>query len=89
MEHNIGLGGAAVVTVYQRAYGKEAPKVGAYSLEDDGRCRLGYNPAAEARVISKADWEAVKSKGDGSSKWATAKLPWVVDGESSKERAML
>jgi hypothetical protein len=51
LEHNIGLGGAAVVTVYQRAYGEEAPKVGAYSLEDDGRCRLGYNPAAEARVI--------------------------------------
>jgi sterol carrier protein 2 len=50
---------------------------------------LGYNPAVEARGISKADWEAVKSKGDRSSRWATAKLPWVADGESFKERAML
>ena len=52
-------------------------------------CRLGYNPAVEARGISKADWEAVKSKGDRSLRWATAKLPWVADGESFKERAML
>jgi len=84
----MGLGGATVVTIYERADGKQAPKEGVYRPEDDGRCRLGYNPAVEARSISKADWEAVKSKG-GSSKWATAKLPWVVDGEAFKGRATL
>jgi sterol carrier protein 2 len=30
-----------VVTIYQRADGKEAPKVGEYRPEGDGRCRLG------------------------------------------------
>jgi sterol carrier protein 2 len=85
----MGLGGATVVTIYKRADGMVAPKVGEYRPEDDGRCRLGYNPAVEARGISKADWEAVKSRGNGSSKWAAAKLPWVVDGKGFKERAML
>ena len=30
------LGGATVVTIYQRADGKEAPKVAEYRTEDDG-----------------------------------------------------
>jgi sterol carrier protein 2 len=63
--------------------------MGVYRPEDDGRCRLGYNPAVEARSISKADWESVRSRSGGSSRWATAKLPWVVDGEGFRERAML
>jgi sterol carrier protein 2 len=82
----MGLGGATVVTIYKRADGKEAPKAEDVRAEDDGRHRLGYNPALEARSISKKDWDSVKSR-LGSSSWATAHLPWVVD--SYEERARL
>lgn len=47
LQHNLGLGGAAVVTVYRRADGREAPVV------DDAtvgrRNGLGYNPATQAK----------------------------------------
>lgn len=89
MAHNMGLGGATVVTIYSRADGMPAPKEGESRPEDDGRHRLGYNPALEARGISKADWEDVKSRGTGSSSWAGAKLPWVVDGQAFSGRAKL
>lgn len=85
----MGLGGATIVTIYKRADGKPAPKAEDIKAEDDGRHRLGYNPAVEARSISKADWEAVKSRSGGSSKWATAHLPWVIHGDDYQERALL
>ena len=60
MQHNLGLGGAAVVTVYRRADGKEATV-----LSDAEIARisgLGYNPAVEARGVTEEDIAKVVSK---------------------------
>lgn len=67
LQHNLGLGGAAVVTVYGRADGKEAPTVDSAAV---GRAnRLGYNPAVEAKGFTLAQANAVRSK-DKVSDWA-------------------
>ncbi|KAG2418491.1 nonspecific lipid-transfer protein [Aspergillus terreus] len=60
LQHNLGLGGAVVVTVYKRADGgKNAP----VSDEEISRaCRLGYNPAVEARYVTPQQGESVRSK---------------------------
>lgn len=53
--HNIGLGGAVVVSLLRRPeFYKEGGK--------DGRDRLGYNHACEHRPITMADVNKVKSK---------------------------
>ena len=53
--HNIGLGGAVVVSLLRRPeFYKEGGK--------DGRDRLGYNHACEVRPITMADVDKVKSK---------------------------
>lgn len=61
LQHNLGLGGAVVVGLYQRADGQEAP-VNLKNDENDGRARLGYNPAIEARHITEAQFKAVASR---------------------------
>lgn len=85
----MGLGGATVVTIYKRWDGQDAPKLLDIKPEDDGRQRLGYNPAEEAHSISKADWDSVRAQGLGSSDWATKLLPWNEDAETLKPRARL
>jgi sterol carrier protein 2 len=47
----LGLGGAAVVTVYKRADGKKNALV----RDVERVSRSGYNPAVEARGITVAD----------------------------------
>jgi sterol carrier protein 2 len=60
LQHNLGLGGAVVVTIYKRADGKVNHVV---SDEEVKRvCGLGYNPAVEARYIMPEDGERVHSK---------------------------
>lgn len=67
LQHNLGLGGAAVVTVYKRADGGVAPKMGdAEVAEVTG---LGYNPATQARGFTAAQARSVRSK-EGVSDWA-------------------
>ncbi|KAH9172836.1 hypothetical protein EDB89DRAFT_1905739 [Lactarius sanguifluus] len=53
--HNIGLGGAVVVSLFRRPefYHADSP---------DGRDRLGYNHAHELRTITRADVDKVRSK---------------------------
>ena len=85
----MGLGGATVVTIYKRFDGETAPKFGDIKPEDDGRARLGYNPAEEARSISRDDWESVISHEKGSSTWATAELPWNKEAKAYQERSKL
>jgi sterol carrier protein 2 len=66
LQHNLGLGGTAVVTVYQRADRGTVEKLS--DAEISKRSRVGYNPAVEARGISEEDKEKVCSRAK-SSKW--------------------
>jgi sterol carrier protein 2 len=60
LQHNLGLGGAVVVTIYKRADLKKNSRV------SDGevvkRSQFEYNPAVEARGVSVADGDRVRSK---------------------------
>jgi sterol carrier protein 2 len=66
-QHNLGLGGAVVCSVYKRADGKAAKVV---SSEEIGRRNgLGYNPAVVAKGFTKAQVDKVRSK-KARSDWA-------------------
>ena len=69
LQHNMGLGGATVVSILGRADGQYAPEPSSVRDRVDGRQRLGYNPALEARGVREEDFEAVRSR-RASSKWA-------------------
>jgi sterol carrier protein 2 len=63
LQHNVGLGGAVVVTMYKRPDDSEAPMPEeSKKTQEDGRKWAGYNPAVEARWISKSDLDRVKSR---------------------------
>lgn len=67
VQHNLGLGGAAVVGVYTRADGSKNKSV---SSEEVAQITgLGYNPAVEAKGFTAKQAEAVRSK-KGGSQWA-------------------
>lgn len=60
LQHNLGLGGAVVVTVYKRADGGPNSRL---SDEDIvAASGVGYNPATEARFLNPADAERVRSR---------------------------
>lgn len=60
LQHNLGLGGAVVVTVYKRADGQTNRKVADSEVEKASW--MGYNPAVEARHITPEDGERVRSR---------------------------
>jgi len=67
LQHNLGLGGAVVVSVYKRADGKASSPV---SSEEVGRRNgLGYNPAVEAKGFTKKQVDSVRSR-KARSEWA-------------------
>ncbi|TQN67223.1 Non-specific lipid-transfer protein [Colletotrichum shisoi] len=67
LQHNLGLGGAVVVTVYRRADGKEAPRLDSATV---GKLnKLGYNPAVEAKGFTAQQAAAVRSR-TKTSEWA-------------------
>jgi len=67
MVHNIGLGGAVVVSLLRRPeFYKEGGK--------DGRDRVGYNFAYQAKRITQKDVDRVKSKHTSPMILAQAKL---------------
>lgn len=68
LQHNLGLGGAAVVTVYCRPDRGEAP-AGVDSTTVGKKNKLWYNPAVEAKGFTPAQCRAVLSK-EKSSTWA-------------------
>lgn len=77
LAHNLGLGGAGVVTVYKRADGK--PNV---NMSDDDVIKLtglGYNPAVEARGFTAAQAQKVRS--------ATARSEWALGDTQTKLEA--
>jgi sterol carrier protein 2 len=60
LQHNLGLGGAVVINVYKRADGQKNVK-----MSDDEIVRnsqFSYNPAVEARYVTKEEGEIVRSK---------------------------
>lgn len=60
LQHNLGLGGAVVVTVYKRADGGKASRIS--DDEVKSRSGAGYNPAVEARYVTVQESERVRSK---------------------------
>ncbi|KAF2461338.1 thiolase-like protein [Lineolata rhizophorae] len=67
LQHNLGLGGAAVCTVYKRADGKATSKV--LDAEVQKQTSLAYNPAVEAKGFTKEQALQVRSR-KASSAWA-------------------
>lgn len=68
LQHNLGLGGAAVCTVYKRADGGVNEAV---SSEDVAARKggVGYNPAVEAKGFTRAQVDRVRSR-RARSEWA-------------------
>jgi len=67
LQHNLGLGGAVVCTVYKRADGSAATDM---SDADVGKkTGLGYNPATQAKGFTKQQVDSVRSK-KARSEWA-------------------
>lgn len=60
LQHNLGLGGAVVVTVYKRGDGQSNPTLS--DAEVRQKSALGYNPAVEARYVRPEDGEKVRSR---------------------------
>ena len=60
MQHNLGLGGAVVINVYKRADGKSNSKISDEQVIKNSAWE--YNPATQARFITKEDAEKVRSK---------------------------
>jgi sterol carrier protein 2 len=65
LQHNLGLGGAAVVTVYRRPDGGRSRRRDGEAEEVGKR---GYNPAVEARGVTEVEIQSAVSKAR-SSKW--------------------
>lgn len=77
LQHNLGLGGAAVVAVYKRADKKEAKDL---SDEEIGRRnKLGYNPATVAKGFTAEQVNQVRSK--------TARSAWAIGDVEQKVEA--
>ena len=67
LQHNLGLGGAAVVTVYKRPDGKSNKSV--HDGEVGRLTQMGYNPAVEAKGFTRSQVERVRSR-KARSAWA-------------------
>jgi sterol carrier protein 2 len=67
LQHNLGLGGAVVVTVYKRADGKLNDAIDDATIGQLNK--LGYNPAVVAKGFTHEQAESVRSKEKASS-WA-------------------
>lgn len=60
LQHNLGLGGAVVVTIYKRADGKTNEPVS--NQEVGKRNKLGYNPAVDAKGFTAEQADRVRSQ---------------------------
>ncbi|CAI6338709.1 unnamed protein product [Periconia digitata] len=67
LQHNLGLGGAVVVTVYKRADGSAATDVSDADIAKT--TGLGYNPAVVAKGFTREQVDAVRSR-KARSEWA-------------------
>jgi sterol carrier protein 2 len=62
LQHNLGLGGACVITAYKRADGKSNASVNPSDSEIAKASGLGYNPATEAKWVTPQQAASVRSK---------------------------
>ncbi|KAF7720973.1 sterol carrier protein 2 [Apophysomyces ossiformis] len=62
LQHNVGLGGAVVVSIYKKANANPSQP------------RVGYNPAVEARPITQEDYEKAVAKPQNRAEFLEAKL---------------
>ena len=69
LQHNLGLGGAVVCTVYKRADGSSNETLS--SEEIAKKTGLGYNPAVEAKGFTREQVDRVRSR-ECRSEWALA-----------------
>lgn len=69
LQHNLGLGGAVVCTVYKRADGRKNETVASGMVAE--QTGLGYNPAVEAKGFTREQADRVRSK-KRRSEWALA-----------------
>jgi sterol carrier protein 2 len=60
LQHNLGLGGAVVINVYKRADGQKNLKMSDEEIVKTSQ--FSYNPAVEARYVTKEEGEKVRSK---------------------------
>ncbi|OAK95926.1 thiolase-like protein [Phaeosphaeriaceae sp. SRC1lsM3a] len=67
LQHNLGLGGAVVCTVYKRADGSAATDMSDADVAK--KTGLGYNPATQAKGFTKQQVDSVRSK-KARSEWA-------------------
>lgn len=74
LQHNLGLGGAVVVTVYKRADEGSNETVAAAGT-------VGYNPAVEARGITREQVNRVRSQ--------TSRSEWALGDTERKAEARL
>ena len=77
LQHNLGLGGAVVVSVYKRADGAAGAKVS--SADVAKATGLGYNPAVEAKGFTSAQADSVRSK--------TKRSEWAIQDVGQKVAA--
>lgn len=77
LQHNLGLGGAVVVTVYKRADGKTNTPVDNATVGKKNK--LGYNPAVEAKGFTEAQASAARSQ--------TKKSAWALGDTEKKVEA--
>jgi sterol carrier protein 2 len=60
LQHNLGLGGAVVINVYKRVDGKKSAKMSDEEVKQASQ--FSYNPAVEARYVTKEEGDKVRSK---------------------------
>ena len=66
--------GTATATILARADGQAAPAFKDVEHRNDGRDRLGYNPAVQQKEITVEDWESVKAREEFSDERAVDKV---------------
>jgi sterol carrier protein 2 len=76
LQHNLGLGGAVVVTVYRRADGKAPRKVEDAEVAEG--TRHGYNPATQAKGFTRQQADEVRSR-KMKSEWALQDIAQKVE----------
>ena len=81
LQHNLGLGGAVVVTVYKRADGKKCAPVDSATIGQKNG--LGYNPAVEAKGFTKAQADKARSQ-KFRSEWALSDTEQKVEARFSQ-----